>query len=958
MSDPVFNFKGMNPLGLSDVGSVSGPYFADIDRDGDLDGFISNGDGNTLFYRNTGTAKNPTFAAPLVNPFGLKPGATNPKLVDIDNDGDLDALAGKVDGTTIFYRNIGSAVNPLFTAHISNPFGLSTKGTLGNADFVDIDGDGDLDAFAGNYGGEILFFKNTGTASHPAFSASPQPNPFGLKEVNGYSFPTFVDIEGDGDLDAFVGMQHYSSGGGLQFFRNIGTSNNPLFYFDSKNSFGLNEAGGYIINPTFADIDGDGDSDTLIGDASGNIAYFQNAGAGTLPHFSFSNSFNFNEVSYFSDPAFVDIDGDGDLDAFVGLGYSYGGKTAGNTLFFKNIGTAKQAVFASPLSNAFGLKDVGGFASPAFADIDNDGDLDAFIGNDAGNMMFFRNTGTDNAPRFAAPMANPFGLNTINSYAEPTFIDIDGDRDLDLFVNNLFFKNVGTQNKPVFAQPKADSFGLSGSNPAFIDIDKDGDLDAFTDATHFFRNTGTTKNPVFSDGGFSTFGLPDGFFRASIDTLSFVDMDGDGDMDAYLTGTYQYGNISPWESLYINNAAPNVSNLTVPENYTKDTPLNLKDIVIDDAGSKAVTATLTLSNAAAGKLSTATSGAVTSSYSAATGEWKASGEIADVNALLAGVIFKPALHFSGAFSIKASITDNVAPTLSGSKDFTAILTSTPGNTILKGTTSSNDTVNYESATGPVTVSLNITTAQNTGGAGRDTLTGVENLIGSKFGDTLTGNPTYNILEGRAGNDVLRGWSGADTLIGGLGNDTLFVENTRDVVIENANEGIDTVSSSITYSLSANVEKLILTGSSPINGTGNGLSNVLTGNSAANQLNGGGGNDILDGGYGANRLTGGAGNDIFRFTSKGPVDVITDYHVADDTIQLENSVFTALCDPGVLAAGQFRLGAKALDANDHIIYNSATGALIYDANGNGTGGAIQIAIIGTGLALTHAEIVVF
>ncbi len=109
--------------------------------------------------------------------------------------------------------------------------------------------------------------------------------------------------------------------------------------------------------------------------------------------------------------------------------------------------------------------------------------------------------------------------------------------------------------------------------------------------------------------------------------------------------------------------------------------------------------------------------------------------------------------------------------------------------------------------------------------------------------------------------------------------------------------------------------------------------------------------------GANRLTGGTGNDMFKFTSAGPVDVITDYNVANDTIQLENSVFAALTTPGTLAAGQFRIGAQALDSNDHIIYNNATDAPIYDANGNGAGGAVQIATIGTGLALTNADIVV-
>lgn len=160
-----------------------------------------------------------------------------------------------------------------------------------------------------------------------------------------------------------------------------------------------------------------------------------------------------------------------------------------------------------------------------------------------------------------------------------------------------------------------------------------------------------------------------------------------------------------------------------------------------------------------------------------------------------------------------------------------------------------------------------------------------------------------------------------------------------------------------YTLPANVEKLILTGTSAINGTGNGLANVITGNSAVNRLNGGSGNDTLDGGLGNNRLTGGTGNDIFKFTTKNHVDIIADYNVANDTMQLENSIFTALTATGTLPAGQFRIGAQAVDANDFIIYNNTTGALLYDANGNGAGAAVQIATLSAGLGLTNADIVV-
>jgi Ca2+-binding RTX toxin-like protein len=177
-----------------------------------------------------------------------------------------------------------------------------------------------------------------------------------------------------------------------------------------------------------------------------------------------------------------------------------------------------------------------------------------------------------------------------------------------------------------------------------------------------------------------------------------------------------------------------------------------------------------------------------------------------------------------------------------------------------------------------------------------TLTGTSaiNGTGNTLNNVLTGNSGANILTGYAGDDTLNGGAGADKLIGGLGNDTYVVDNTGDIVTEALNEGTDTVQSSITYTLGANVENLVLTGTSAINGTGNTLSNVLTGNSGANvlsggsgndTLNGGAGNDTLDGGTGADTLDGGAGNDtlkggvgndLYLFGRGSGQDTINDY----------------------------------------------------------------------------------
>ena len=150
-----------------------------------------------------------------------------------------------------------------------------------------------------------------------------------------------------------------------------------------------------------------------------------------------------------------------------------------------------------------------------------------------------------------------------------------------------------------------------------------------------------------------------------------------------------------------------------------------------------------------------------------------------------------------------------------------------------------------------------------------------------------------------------------------------------------------------------MENLTLTGTAAINGTGNELNNVLTGNKRSNELRAGAGDDIMDGGLGKDVLTGGDGQDIFQLINRSK-DTITDFSVVDDTIQLENSVFTKLTATGVLNADNFKIGAAATDVNDYVIYNNDTGALFYDANGSGAGGATQIAVLGINLALTYAD----
>jgi serralysin len=266
---------------------------------------------------------------------------------------------------------------------------------------------------------------------------------------------------------------------------------------------------------------------------------------------------------------------------------------------------------------------------------------------------------------------------------------------------------------------------------------------------------------------------------------------------------------------------------------------------------------------------------------------------------------------------------------------------------------------------------------------RLTLEGVVSLngTGNSLDNELKGNLGANRLQGLAGNDLLDGKAGADTMVGGTGDDTYVVDNVGDQVIETSAAGMDLVQSSISYTLGANVEKLTLTGSASISGTGNGLANTITGNSAGNIIKGGAGNDILRGEAGNDRISGGAGDDMinggsgsdslvgsdgcdaFVFNSAlsklglDNIDHIEDFSVVDDTIQLENAVFTELGPFATLSAGAFFIGAAAHDRDDRIIYDSTTGALMYDADGSYSGQAKTFAVLDAGLALTHDDFVI-
>ncbi|MET0532408.1 MAG: heparin lyase I family protein [Microvirga sp.] len=147
-----------------------------------------------------------------------------------------------------------------------------------------------------------------------------------------------------------------------------------------------------------------------------------------------------------------------------------------------------------------------------------------------------------------------------------------------------------------------------------------------------------------------------------------------------------------------------------------------------------------------------------------------------------------------------------------------------------------------------------------------------------------------------------------------------------------------------------------TPSGAINGTS--VNDVLTGTSAGEYINGLSSADTLNGKGGKDVLTGGAGNDTFVFNTAlsktGNVDTITDFNVTADTLHLDNAVFTEVGSWGPMASTAFWIGTEAHDADDRIIYNSATGDLSYDPDGSGSASAVQFAKLATNLKMTAAD----
>ncbi len=515
-------------------------FFADIDNDNDFDLFTGTPGAYIQFRINIGTPSIPSFTLeedtlkdnngdPIYSEFGC-----NPVFADVDDDGDKDFVSGNSVGTLNYYENIGtpSSFNLKFITNIWQGIYIISGGKregsrhgASSLDFADIDSDGDLDLFWGDFFSRSLYFiENQGTPSVPDLNVVYNRYPHNQDSVftSGFNMPRFTDIDNDGDLDLFVTVLYDPTvPQSLMYYRNDGNANVDNFQKVTENYLKTLD-GGNDSSPFFADLDNDGDPDLLMGSTQnpdGTLFYFENTGTITQPSFLLIDSVYFgikNEL--FICPAVSDIDGDGDPDLLIGC-------FDGTISLYINIGTSSSPDFkltGKLGDNSGALIDVGVYARPFLFDYDNDGDPDLAAGAFNGKFYFYKNTGTPQTFQFTADTTFIHRLNPqdpdspvidVGDNSSPFFIDYDNDGDVDFFAGNrdgfiFYYRNDGNNVHPLWTSVTNNFIGQDlGADifPCFADIDNDTDQDFFVGnlkgGLYLYRNqtvTGLTdtKNKI------------------------------------------------------------------------------------------------------------------------------------------------------------------------------------------------------------------------------------------------------------------------------------------------------------------------------------------------------------------------------------------------------------------------------------------------------------------------------
>lgn len=475
------------------------PQFLDIDGDLDLDLFVFLPFRKRMtFLENIGGVNTPRFRFVTDRYAGWEMRSWF-YFIDIDADGDYDFYQDNNLGGLAFYRNAGTAQTANFVFETNSV--TDVTGEVVRIDytsipaFADIDADGDYDFFSGNVLGYIEFYQNVGDPHTPAFlfetsewqnlriiSGGLSSPGAAAPAAHGANGIVFSDFEGDGDADLFYGDFFHP---GVYFLRNDGTPSNAAIVIADSLFPATRPVHtlGYNI-PRFADIDGNGASDFFVAcqnQNTNNFVYYQNVGTATFPQLKIAtnNFLTMIDVGSYSAPAFADIDNDGDQDLFVG-------DFDGRLTFFENTGTAEAPAFRWSTNN-FQNTEQAFWLTPAFADLDADGDLDFMTGTTfGGGVIYFKNLGTPQSPSFV-PDALDLENSTVRSYTVPHLADYDNDGDYDLFLGEqieggvTILENTGTRQQPRFRFRKRikPELPVQYSAPALYDWNRDGFLDLF-----------------------------------------------------------------------------------------------------------------------------------------------------------------------------------------------------------------------------------------------------------------------------------------------------------------------------------------------------------------------------------------------------------------------------------------------------------------------------------------------
>ncbi|HXF99626.1 MAG TPA: VCBS repeat-containing protein, partial [Bacteroidota bacterium] len=358
-----------------------------------------------------------------------------------------------VGGASVCAQPFAREAEPFPVHVLGSPLAVPCTGGFNSPQhqFVDIDSDSDLDLFVLDVDLSVNYYRNEGTRFQPVFRLRNELVALPTFRV----WFRFVDLDGDGRIDLCTEDSTFQ---GVRVYKNTGTLQSPQFTMlipTVHDTSGADMFAGANSMPAFIDIDRDNDFDFFSSNITGTINFYRNVGTPALPQFAFVSA-SWENILIFGDTctgssallrptlhgaasySFADIDGDNDYDMFVGDLYHSGIFTIRNTgtpqAPHMECGTAWFPPNQPLLT--------GGFNHTSFVDMDGDGDIDLFATPLAGivqrdGFIFYRNNGTANSPLLQFVTANFITTIDVGLSARPAFADIDGDGDPDMFVGNI-----------------------------------------------------------------------------------------------------------------------------------------------------------------------------------------------------------------------------------------------------------------------------------------------------------------------------------------------------------------------------------------------------------------------------------------------------------------------------------------------------------------------------------------